>query len=46
MNRVLEINVDDLDCRVQAGVTREQVNAELKGHRVCSSPSTPARMPR
>jgi D-lactate dehydrogenase (cytochrome) len=31
MNRVLEINVADLDCRVQAGVTREQVNAELKG---------------
>jgi len=31
MNRVLSINVDDLDCRVQAGVTREQVNAELKG---------------
>ena len=31
MNRVLEINNDDLDCRVQAGVTREQVNAELKG---------------
>jgi D-lactate dehydrogenase (cytochrome) len=31
MNRVLEINVGDLDCRVQAGVTREQVNAELKG---------------
>ena len=31
MNRVLEINADDLDCRVQAGVTREQVNAELKG---------------
>jgi len=31
MDRMLEINVDDLDCRVQAGVTREQVNAELKG---------------
>ena len=31
MNRVLEINAADLDCRVQAGVTREQVNAELKG---------------
>ena len=31
MNRVLEINQADLDCRVQAGVTREQVNAELKG---------------
>jgi len=31
MNRVLEINAADLDCRVQAGVTREQLNAELKG---------------
>jgi len=31
MNRMLEINAEDLDCRVQAGITREQVNAELKG---------------
>ncbi|HEX8012741.1 MAG TPA: FAD-linked oxidase C-terminal domain-containing protein [Casimicrobiaceae bacterium] len=31
MNRVLEVNVEDLDCRVQAGVTREQLDAELKG---------------
>jgi D-lactate dehydrogenase (cytochrome) len=31
MNRMLEVNGEDLDCRVQAGVTREQVNAELKG---------------
>jgi len=31
MNRVLEVNGDDLDCRVQAGVTREQLNLELKG---------------
>jgi D-lactate dehydrogenase (cytochrome) len=31
MNRVLEVNTEDLDCRVQAGVTREQLNAELKG---------------
>jgi len=28
---VLEVNAADLDCRVQAGVTREQLNAELKG---------------
>src|SRR5512137_548851 len=30
MNRMLEVNVDDLDCRVQAGITREQLNAALK----------------
>jgi D-lactate dehydrogenase (cytochrome) len=30
MATVLEINAADLDCRVQAGVTREQLNAELK----------------
>ena len=31
MNRVLEVNAEDLDCRVQAGVTREQLGIELKG---------------
>jgi D-lactate dehydrogenase (cytochrome) len=31
MNRVLEVNAEDLDCRVQAGVLREELNAELKG---------------
>src|ERR1700693_2633048 len=31
MNRVLDVNAGDLDCRVEAGVTREQLNAELKG---------------
>src|SRR6185436_10816575 len=31
MSKVLEVNGEDLDCRVQAGVTREQLNAELKG---------------
>lgn len=42
MNRVLEINASDFDCRVQAGVTREQLNAELR-HRGLSSRSTLAR---
>lgn len=31
MNRVLEINHDDLDCRVEPGVTRKQLNRELNG---------------
>ncbi|MEP6677848.1 MAG: FAD-linked oxidase C-terminal domain-containing protein [Betaproteobacteria bacterium] len=31
LNRVLDVNAEDLDCRVQAGVTREQLNAELRG---------------
>jgi D-lactate dehydrogenase (cytochrome) len=32
MNRVLEVNVGDLDVRVEAGVTREALNAELRTH--------------
>ena len=31
MNRVIEVNAEDLDCRVEAGLTREALNAELKG---------------
>lgn len=30
MNRVLEVNSEDLDCCVQAGVTREQLNREIR----------------
>jgi D-lactate dehydrogenase (cytochrome) len=31
MDKVLTVSADDLDCRVEAGVTREQLNAEIKG---------------
>ena len=30
MNKILSINVEDFDCRVQAYVTRKQLNEELK----------------
>jgi D-lactate dehydrogenase (cytochrome) len=32
MNRILAIHRDDLDCVVQPGVTRHQLNAELEPH--------------
>ncbi len=32
MNRVLEVNVDDLDARVEAGVTRLALNEAVRGH--------------
>ncbi len=31
MNKVLAINAEDMDCRVQPGITRKGLNAELNG---------------
>ncbi len=30
MNNLIEINAEDLDCRVQPGITRKRLNAELR----------------
>ena len=30
MNKILELNVEDFDCIVEAGVTRKQLNQSLK----------------
>lgn len=30
MDRIIQVNADDLDCRIEAGVTREQLNQHLR----------------
>jgi D-lactate dehydrogenase (cytochrome) len=45
MNKVLSINPEDLTVTVQAGVTRKQLNEEVKSTGLFS-PSTPVRMQR
>jgi D-lactate dehydrogenase (cytochrome) len=30
MNAVLQVNAEDMDCRIEAGVTRQQLNADLR----------------
>lgn len=38
MNRLLEVNADDLDVRVEAGMTREALNSALRAHGVFFPP--------
>ena len=46
MNKVLEINDDDLDCRVQAGVAARATGRRVERHRAFSSRSIRAPTPR
>ena len=30
MNKIIKVNMEDMDCRIQAGVTREDLNSFLR----------------
>ena len=45
MNRVLEVNAEDLDCTVEAGVTRAAAQRRICATPACSSRSIPAPTP-
>ena len=46
MKRIVAVNAEDLDCVVEAGVTRERAQRRISATPACSSRSIPAPTPR